>query len=190
VEGGRVVNCQLIGNFGSTGSASDTSFLENCVVVSNRVTNMFSSGAVAFGTMQNCLATANVGGGVYDSFCLNSIIYSNINPSNPFSPDGFPVSSFNCCVPTSPFSFMGPGNITNFPLLMNPANGDYRLQSNSPCLNSGDNSFAPAALDLAGNPRISGGTVDIGPYEYQNPASIVSYAWLQQHGLPMDGSAD
>jgi hypothetical protein len=64
------------------------------------------------------------------------------------------------------------------------------LQSTSPCINSGNNAYLTSATDLDGNPRLAGGTVDIGAYEYQTPVSKISYAWLQQYGLPITANID
>lgn len=94
----------------------------------------------------------------------------------------------HCC--TTPMPGSGDGNITALPLLVDSANGNLRLQSNSPCINSGKNAYVATTSDLDGLPRIVSGIVDIGAYEYQGPGSRISYAWLQQYGLPTDGSAD
>jgi len=127
-------------------------------------------------------ASYGYGGGAYDSTLNNCIVYFN-------GPYYAPYSTLNYCC-TTPMPYNGIGNITNAPLFEDYAGGNLRLQSNSPCINSGNNAHVVGSTDLDGKPRIVGGTVDIGAYEYQTPASMISYAWLQQYGLPTDGSAD
>jgi hypothetical protein len=130
--------------------------------------------------LYNCTVANNVGG-TANCTNYNSIVYSNAAPD-----DSGSIFSF-CC---TSLPETGLGNFTNSPAFVDPVNGNFRLQSNSPCINACNNAYVVGATDLDGNPRISGGTVDMGAYEFQNPASIISYAWLQQYGLPTDGSAD
>jgi hypothetical protein len=93
-----------------------------------------------------------------------------------------------CC--TEPLPTNGIGNISVPPQFAHDANGNLGLQLNSPCINAGNNTYVSGTTDLDGNPRTVSGTVDIGAYEYQGTGSLISYAWLQQYGLPTDGSAD
>jgi len=64
------------------------------------------------------------------------------------------------------------GCITNDPLFIDQAGGDYRLAPNSPCINAGENAYAVGEFDLDGNPRIVAGIVDMGAYEHAAPALV------------------
>ncbi len=64
----------------------------------------------------------------------------------------------------------GVGNITGNPLFVNAAESDYHILPGSPCINAGDPDYAakPNETDLDGLPRIIGGRIDMGAYEYPN----------------------
>ncbi|HTV39792.1 MAG TPA: right-handed parallel beta-helix repeat-containing protein [Candidatus Sulfotelmatobacter sp.] len=173
VENCSLDDCLLYGNiaFGAGGGAF-TSSLTNCTLSGNSATGDNPGplgGGGAFGcTLNNCISYFNgaPAGANYDT---NSILNY-------------------CC--TIPLPTTGFGNITNNPLFVDAADDNFQLQSNSPCINAGNNAYVTSPTDLAGNPRIVGGTVDIGAYEFQTPTSVISYAYLQQYGLPTDGSVD
>jgi hypothetical protein len=192
-SGGTLNNCNLTGNSsyaasfctlnnctvtGNPGGGPSFCTLNNCTVTGN------SGYGASFCTLNNCTLTGNSGVGASYSTLTNCIVYFNAGGFNYDSP-----STLNYCC-TSPEPAGGLGNITSAPLFVDYVGSNLRLQSSSPCINAGNNVYAPAGPDLDGNPRIKGGTVDIGAYEFQNPSSIISYAWLQQYGLPTDGSAD
>ncbi len=125
--------------------------------------------------------TGNSGGGASDCVLYNSIVYLNTT-SGESNYDSACTLNY-CC--TTPLPASGLGNITNDPQFLDYAGGNLRLQSNSPCINAGNNADASTGTDLDGKPRIVGGTVYMGAYEYQTPVSMISYAWLDQYGLPI-----
>jgi len=173
---GTLNNCVLVGNSARTyGGGAANSMLNNCILRNNSTS--FCGGGTSYGTLSNCTLTGNAatnaGGAGYFSTHFNCILHANTAAINPVAYGG----QLNSCW-------------TDDPLFVDWLNGDLRLQANSPCINAGINAFAPGSTDLAGLPRITGGTVDIGAYEFQTPASVISYAWLQHYGLPTDGSAD
>jgi hypothetical protein len=79
----------------------------------------------------------------------------------------------------------------NAPLFVD-TNGwaNLRLQSNSPCINAGLNAFAPTGPDLDANPRIVGGTVDIGAYEYQSLDLLIFGVVSNQFGFNVTGQSN
>jgi hypothetical protein len=183
-------SCTLTGNStGFSGGGAYNSTLNNCLVLSNTASGY--GGGVSSGTLSNCTLIGNRalgnptygGGGGSDLATLyNCIIFYNSAASGP---NNYGATLTYCC--TTPRS--GTGSITNAPLFVDLANNNLRLQSDSPCINAGNNVYVGGSTDLDGNPRILGGTVDMGAYECQSPALLDYFNWLQSYGLPTAASA-
>ena len=207
-------NCTLSGNSANFGGGAAGGTLYNCTLSDNSAEygggfipitfNVF--GVVHLGALYSCTVTGNSaddGGGVYGAARLyNCVVYFNAASSGAdYAGESYveggaggstteffpPTFDYSC---TMPMPTNGMGNITNAPAFVDQLGGNLRLQSNSPCINAGNNTFVTNLTDLDGHPRIVSGTVDMGAYEFQGSGSIISYAWLQQCELPMDGSAD
>lgn len=200
-EGGGVAysalnGCLIISNTASAqyeqfeiayGGGAYSCELTNCILADN--VSLTNGGGAYQSTLVNCTVvanSANFGGGTLDCTNDNSILYYNNGGDYYPATAEYPLNY--CCTPVPATN--GVRNIANAPLFVSLGGGDFHLQSLSPCINSGNNAYITAPADLDGNPRIVGGTVDIGAYEYQTPTSVISYAYLQQYGLPTDGSVD
>jgi len=184
-SGGLLFNCTLSGNSsygaGSHGAGASGATLNNCMLLNNYTDNQGGGaynctlnsclltgnygvvgGGATSGTLNNCTivnnhSAGNGGGGTYYLTANNCIIVNNTAPNN------FASTLNYCCTPDG-----GLGCITNAPLFVNQAGGDYHLQTYSPCINAGTNAYVATSLDLDGNPRIVGGTTDCGAYENQS----------------------
>ncbi len=207
---GRLDQCTLINNHAaSQGGGGSAVALNNCSVLNNSAGDE-GGGVYAGGTLNNCVVannTANNGGGAYSATLKNCTLTGNT--ANSFGGGAFGCTLGNCiayyntagvgsnyysgtltnCC-TFPLPPGGAANFTNAPLFINLAGGNLRLQSNSPCINGGNNSFISINTDLDGRPRIVGGVVDVGAYEFQGAGLGEFIGWLGQNDLPTDGSAD
>jgi hypothetical protein len=153
---GTVRNCLVAGNVNyQYGAGVDGGTVESCTIVTNSFRD--NSGVLRDGT----------GAGTRNSTVKNSIVYSNYEASGTDDING--GSATYSCAP----GLSGSGNIDADPLFINPARGDYRLQSGSPCVNAGlDEPWMSSAFDLAGGARIAASTVDMGAYEVPPHGSL------------------
>jgi hypothetical protein len=193
---GGANNCQFIGNSAGNGGGGYNSGFQNCLLTGNLATGPFGGGAAYQSSLINCTVVGNrctsfsggfVGGALNCGASINCILYNNTSLSHAATPNYSGGFQNNCC--TTPLPAGGSGNFTFDPLLVDPANGDFHLQANSPCINAGNSSSSPG-VDLDGNARVAGGTIDVGAYEFQSPVSRISYAWLKQYGLPINSETD
>jgi len=201
-------NCMLRGNSVSATSSRDGEAsalgggagfctLNNCTLQANSAsvsrsgtpdieTYLTVRGGGAYGCLlNNCTLSANSVADHFTHRASGGGALGALNNCVSFRNTG----DFGCEDCGSPGSLVG-NNWFGDPLFVDLDTGNLRLQSNSPCINAGNNAYVTNATDLDGNPRIAGGTVDMGAYEFQSPASMISYAWLQQFNLPINPLTD
>ena len=185
-------NCTIVNNLASAGAGGvDSCMLNNCMVGDN--TGVWGGGGAYSCVLNGCTIVSNFAygssGGVESCTLDNCIVYDNNREGSDNNYDTAYPSSFNYCC-TMPMPTNGVGNITNDPAFVNLTNGDFHLQATSRCINAGNNSSVVGSTDLDGNPRIMGGTVDMGAYEFQAQVTGTFSNWLQKYNLPTDGTAD
>jgi hypothetical protein len=189
-----LVHCRFINNTGAAGGGAYRATLIDCLLTGNSAR---AGGGAAFSVLNNCTISGNwagQGGGVCgeeatNGLLNNCIVYFNTATNGAVDGENYSGGIFNHCC-TAPLPPQGSGNIDLDPLFVNLAAGDFHLQPGSPCVNAGLNASALSSTDLDGNPRIVGGIVDMGAYEFQDSVPTGFQAWLQFYGLPADGSAD
>lgn len=132
-------------------------------------------------TLHNCILWGNTATGQGQQFYIRGT--------------GAQVIAYNSVIDTSlasqPFPHVLDGVSSNIistnPLLLDINNGrgldacwltnddGLQLTSSSPCVDAGNNSYNDSTFDILNMTRVSGGIIDIGPYEYQNTTNLKSY---------------
>ncbi len=172
-NGGIVDRCILRDNYcTSRGGGINASFggeVNNCLIFNNRSSSYAGGAYISSGSSMNnstVLANSNDWGArvllAYGVTLNNCIVWNNgINISET---GGSSIIKYTC----SPDGVMHGlnGCITNAPLFVDVENNNFKLQENSPCINSGDNTLISTPYDVDGNLRISNETVDMGAYEF------------------------
>ncbi|MCL2347585.1 MAG: right-handed parallel beta-helix repeat-containing protein [Planctomycetaceae bacterium] len=184
-----MTNCEVSENTawnqgGGIYNGGDNMTLANCLI--------FGNSSVGYGggiyhlnsraTVTNCTITGNQQGGISVSYSSGTcILYNTIVTGNSYSnitSGGYAtVTGSNNLTDFTGWASGSGNNIDPFysngaPLFLDAANGDYRLARYSQAINSGNNQYAIDAgldensLDMAGNPRFVGVSIDIGACEF------------------------
>lgn len=163
---------QFVGAQGSSASPIILQ-MDNCLIgggISNDAFLLTLAGSIVL-RMNHCTMNYNssnvaIFAGSTTPIEINNSILWNEQGVNVWSNSVFfDVVVNSSILPSTQVNFEGENNLTQNPIFWNPAAGDFRLQPASPGVNSGNNNFTTMDLDLAGNERIQGGTVDRGCYE-------------------------
>jgi len=166
--GGQAINCQFIGNVADIGGGLIQGTAKNCLFRYNHAN--IDGGGLLDSTAYNCTIVENScgidGAGIKRTTAFNSIIYDNIELSGHTPANTMASTNLYCCAPDIIPGI--DGNITNAPMFISQATGNFHLLETSPCVDAGLSAYASSLpTDLDGKQRIQGVRVDMGAYEYQ-----------------------
>ena len=224
VNGGATIeNCDIVSNTTSNayGGAiichTATVDINNCNISNNSATTYHGGALYIYSStinISNCTIAnnmaADMGGAAYitgnsDVSVYNSIAWGNTatNANQVWVESGCMISLDYCCYSGKPDDYGGgaqatiTNSMTEDPMFRDSASGDFRLKPGTPCFNIGNNSYALWSLDLDGNARLDGGTVDLGAFElnvidvpsaYANIDSAITAATVWDVILLADGT--
>lgn len=145
--------------------------LRNCLIAGNRCTGAATGNGVgglmlAGGLAESLTIVANesslAGGGIRQSggILLNSVVYANVSPLECDISGGTRTNCFSTTL------MDGENCLAGDPLFTDANAGDWTLSALSSAKDAGlAQDWMAGALDLRGEPRLQGDTVDIGAYE-------------------------
>lgn len=192
----RFRRCEFLANANISGGTGGTIFadqgsyteMENCLIAGNDGVGIVHMGGMK---LYGITIAGNDGApiavsGTGSLFTWNSVFWNNTSDFSDTPGGQLPefhhslVESYSHTAP----GFSNNGNLDGTDSSNDPdfvasaspgaapfSSGNYRLNFNSPVMSVGDNDEVHSGPDLAGSPRISGHTVDLGCYEYQLPDS-------------------
>jgi len=166
---GMIVNNVIAGNLGEDGAGggiilyNSSLTIANCTITDNEGYYGGQSGIWLMDSSSAVVTNSIVWGNYKDQISCYQSSYAQVRYSN--------VEG----------GYEGIGNIDVNPCFVNPGywewcplrwvDGDYHLRADSLCINAGDPNYVaePNETDLDGKPRVIGGRIDIGAYEYSPP---------------------
>jgi hypothetical protein len=172
----KIANCTIVGNMFPLiyPSASPLSSMTNSIIYWNNQRGLpFTNFPVSYSDIENG--------------------YEIVNPGGDLPPVNTNIAIDPCFAISGHWDTNGTPNNSSDDFWVE---GDYRLTSASPCIDSGGIVFLADNKDLAGNPRVMGAAIDMGAYENNNTQPVAEagpdqnvFAWIDGNAaVILDGS--
>lgn len=165
ILGGHIKSCRLLcdNNYDKYFVLMQVGVAENCLIVAGYFGH--DNELLSDSILRSC--TVYTGSQICDSEMENTIVYAR---RGSVYLEGLGVAPLSKCVFFGVKDVAGRAGVTiSDPQFVDAANGDFRLKKGSPCIDKGGTAYG--TTDLAGNPRVINGKIDVGCYEYQGDAS-------------------